>query len=347
LIVPPLLSSLIYFLVPRFYVYLNNDPLVMEQGIPYLQVRVLAMVCVGINFSFRGYWNAVDKSIMYMGTLIVMHLSNIVLNYILIFGKFGAPALGVTGAGIASALSTLVGVICYFYLGFRHARPNGFLKARPSKEEFSTLVRLSLPSGIQQLFFASGFTALYWIIGKVGTVELAAANVLINITLIAILPGIGLGLATATLVGQALGRQSPEEAASWGWDGVKVGLAGLALLGLPMWLYPGLMLGGFQLEPETMNVARLPLRLVGFTIALEATSLVLSNALLGAGDAKRVMMVSVVAQWLVFLPLAYVVGPYFGWGLLAIWILQTIYRGLQGLVFCYIWQRRAWTAIKV
>jgi len=249
LIVAPLLSSLIYFLVPRFYVYLNNDPLVMEQGIPYLQVRVLAMVCVGINFSFRGYWNAVDKSIMYMGTLIVMHLSNIVLNYILIFGKFGAPALGVTGAGIASALSTLVGVICYFYLGFRHARPIGFLKARPSKEEFSTLVRLSLPSGIQQLFFASGFTALYWIIGKVGTVELAAANVLINITLIAILPGIGLGLATATLVGQALGRQSPEEAASWGWDGVKVGLVGLALLGLPMWLFPDLILGCFQLEP--------------------------------------------------------------------------------------------------
>lgn len=347
LIVAPLLSGLLYQAAPVFFPWLNSDPEVIRQGVPYLQMRLLAMVFVGVNFAFRGYWNAVDMSRLYMSTLIVMHASNIFLNYVLIFGNFGAPALGVKGAGLASALSTVIGAGMYMLLGLRHARAGGFLKRLPGAAVLRSLVRLSLPSGVQQLAFAAGFVATYWIVGLVGTRELAAASVLINVTLVAILPGLGMGLAAATLVGQALGRGDSVDAETWGWDVVKVASVGLTILGMPMWLLPDLILGVFIHDPLTVDVGRWPMRLVGLTMLVEAMGLVLMHSLLGAGDVRRVMVVAITTQWLVFLPLAYLAGPVLGFGLMGIWVMQGVYRTAQAVFFYRFWKGRQWASILV
>ena len=347
LLIAPLLSALLFTLVPAAYPYMNQDPAVIADGVPYLRIRVLAITFVGMNFAFRGYWNAIDLSRYYMSTLVLMHLTNIVLNYILIFGKFGAPALGVTGAGLASAISMVLGTAIYFYLGNKHARRHGFLHGMPNRHSVMNLVRVSLPSGFQQLFFAAGFVVTYLIIGLVGTRELAAANVLINLTLVAILPGLGFGLAAATLVGQAVGRGDIDDASRWAWDVVKVGVLGLAVLGIPMWLMPDLILKGFLHDPETLAVARLPMRVVGVTMALEGLGLVIMHALLGAGDAKRVMIVAITSQWLVFLPLVYLVGPVLGFGLTGIWLIQGAYRAGQAAILVSFWRQRKWAGIKL
>ena len=347
LLVAPPLSLLLFVLAPYFFPFLNGDSEVIAQGVPYLQIRLLSMVFIGINFAFRGYWNAVDLSRLYMTTLVVMHAANILLNYVFIFGKFGVPALGVAGAGLASLIATALGTAIYFYLGLKHARSSGFLTARPDPGVMMTLARLSIPTGLQQFFFAAGFLVTYWIIGRIGTAELAAANVLVNITLVAILPGLGLGLAAATLVGQALGRHDVEEATRWGWEVSRVAMLGLTVLGVPMWLFPDLLLSGFIHDPETLDLARMPMQLVGATMIFEALGLVLMQALLGAGDATRVMVVAITMQWVVFLPLAYIAGPVFGLGLLGIWVLQGLYRLFQSLIFVGFWHRRRWAAVKV
>ncbi|MBT8143872.1 MAG: MATE family efflux transporter, partial [Gammaproteobacteria bacterium] len=290
---------------------------------------------------------AIDRSWFYMSTLLVMHVSNILLNYMFIFGKLGAPELGATGAGLGTTVSTCIGSFMYLYLGWRHARNQGFLQGLPPRQDFYNLLRLSLPSGVQQLFFASGFVATYWIIGLVGTRELAAANVLINVTLVAILPGLGLGLAAATLVGQALGRGQSDDAEQWGWDVMRTGLVLLTVLGIPMWLTPDLILGVFIQDPATIEVGRLPMRLVGLTMAIEAVGLVLMHALLGAGDARRVMVVAITTQWLLFLPAAYVIGPVLGLGLIGIWIAQGLYRALQAVLFWRYWRGRKWANISL
>ena len=346
-VVSPFVSVAVYQLTPYFYPYINSDAAVIAQGAPYIQVRILAVIFVGMNFAFRGYWSAVDLTRLYMKTLIIMHSLNVVLNYVLIFGKLGAPALGVYGAGIATTIATGVGTVIYLTLALRRARDHGFLKGLPPSAELKTLIRLSAPTGIQQTFFASGFVLLYWIIGKVGTPELAAANVLINITLVAILPCLGFGIAAATLVGQALGRNDPDDAAQWGWDVVKVALFVIVALGIPMWLAPDLLLSGFIHDAATLDIARVPMRLVGLLIAIDSVGLVLMHALLGAGDAKRVMLVSITTQWVLFLPFAYLAGPVLGLGLLALWILQGAYRIVQAGVFVKFWQQRGWVGIRV
>ena len=347
LVAAPVLSVILIQLAEPLYPFLNKDASVIEQGVPYLEWRLAATVFVGMNFAFRGYWNALDLSRMYMKTLIIMHACNIFLNYVLIFGNFGSPALGVTGAGMASAISMAIGTAIYFYLGLAHARKDGFLRGLATRQETRSLIRISGPSSLQQLFFAAGFVAIFWIIGKVGTTELAAANVLITVTLFAILPGLGLGLACTTLVSQALGRGDREDAYRWAWDVAKVTVVVMTVLGLPMWLIPDLVSSIFIHDAATRDVARWPMRLVGLTMPIEALGFAFMHGLLGAGDAKGVMYVSVGIQWLLLIPLAYLIGPILGFGLLAIWLLQGGTRSMQSAIFLLKWKRRQWQAIVI
>ncbi len=337
-------------LTPYFFPYLIADPEVVAAGVPYLQARLAAAFAVGINFSFRGFWNGIRQSAIYMRTLVFMHALNIIFNYVLIFGHFGAPALGVQGAGLASALSVICGSVFYTFMGFTRVRHMGFLQAWPDAHGFRRLVQLSIPSSIQQFFFSGGLTAMFWIFGKVGTFEAAAASIMINIMLVAYLPGIGLGLAAATLVGQALGRGEVDDAKRWGWDVVKIGMLILGVLGLPMLLFPDLIVGFFIQSadaPIVVDLARTPLRLSGLLMCMESVGLVLMNALLGAGDSRSVMLASVGIQWGLFLPAAFVLGPVLGFGLLALWSANLSYRMLLAGVFFILWRRGAWADIRV
>jgi putative MATE family efflux protein len=347
LVVAPVFSLVLIQLAEPVYPFLNSDPAVIEKGVPYIEWRLGAIVFVGMNFAFRGYWNALDLSRLYMTTLIIMHACNIVLNYALIFGHFGAPALGVTGAGMASAISMGIGTTVYFYLGFRHVRKDGFLRRVATRTEIAALIRVSIPSGLQQLFFAAGLVAMFWIIGRIGTPELAAANVLITVLLFAILPGLALGIACATLVGQALGKREPDDAYQWTFDVAKLTIVLLTILGLPLWLAPDLVSSIFIHEPATRELARWPMRIMGLTMPIEAIGFAFMHGMLGAGDARRVMFVSIGTQWLLFLPLAFVLGPVLGYGLISVWVWQGVTRALQSWLFFTMWRGRKWQHIEV
>ena len=242
----------------------------MAEAIPYLQARLAAVFALGMNFSFRGYWNGVNRSHVYLRTLIVMHTINIVLNYLLIYGNFGFPELGVFGAGLASAIATVLGTVYYAAQANNYARENGFLARLPRGETMVTMLRLSLPASIQLFFFSVGFSLFLWIVGLVGTRELAAASVLLNVTLVMILPGNGLGLTAASLVGQALGRGDPADARQWGWDVVKIAVGVMGSIGLLLALFPEFVLSGFIHERATLELAVAPLRLTGLTIVGDA-----------------------------------------------------------------------------
>ncbi len=340
-------SMLLFGLAGRLYPMLVEDPEVVALGIPYFQARLIGMTAIGMNFAFRGFWNGISQSRRYLQTLLVMHVCNVILNWLLIFGHLGLPAMGVTGAGIGTTISTYLGTVIYFILALRHARGSGFLRSFVDRGTVTSMLRLSIPAGLQSFFFAAGMTAFFWIIGRIGTPELAASNVLVQLLLVAILPGVGFGFAAASLVGQALGRGDRDDAVRWGWDVSRLAMTlvgGGALVGL---LFPDLLLGLFLHDDHTIGLARLPLRLLGATMTVETLGGVLLNALLGAGANRLVMTVSVGMQWVLFLPAAFVLGPVLGLGLSAVWTGQVAYRSVQALVFAAIWKSRIWMDVKV
>mgnify|MGYP000256489621 CR=1 FL=1 len=341
------LALLGMLLAPWLFAVLNPDPAVAAEGVPYLQWRLAAVMAVGMNFAFRGYWSAIKQTRVYMLTLVGMHLLNVVFSYCLIHGLFGLPRMGTAGAGLGTSLALYCGTGYYLFHAWRHARPHGFLAARPPRIGFVSLLRLGVPSAIQQLLFAGGFTALFWMIGLVGTTELAVANILITITLTLVLPSVGFGIAAATLSGQALGRGDPDDAHRAGWDTFRIAVWPFILVGLPMVLVPARLLGVFLDDPAAIAIGVLPLQLIGATMALDGLGIILMQALLGVGASRLVMAVSTVFQWGLFLPLVWLLGPVCGLGLTAIWIAMGAYRLLQAGVFIWVWQRRRWTAIQL
>ncbi|MEM1008037.1 MAG: MATE family efflux transporter, partial [Myxococcota bacterium] len=188
-------SLMLWFTIPLFFPLLIKDPKVVEMGVPYLQARACAILAVGMNFAFRGFWNGINQSTVYLRTIVVIHITNVFFNWVLIFGHLGSPALGATGAGIASAIATYVGTLYYFIQGLQRARNMGFLKGLPDRKTLVSTLRLGIPTATQQFFFAGGMTLLFWIIGQIGTPELAASNVLVTLFLVGILPAMGFGLA--------------------------------------------------------------------------------------------------------------------------------------------------------
>jgi len=327
--------------------FINDDKEVVKHGVAYLDARLLGIMAVGMNFSFRGYLSAIKMTHFYFKTLLIMHSLNILLNYLLIFGNWGFPELGTQGAGLGTTLSMFGGTLLYFFLTVRYTSQYGFGLHLPHKETLIQVIRISLPSSAQQLFFALGFTVLFWIVGQIGTAELAAANVLTTLTLVAILPSIGFGMSSATLVGQALGRKDVDDAYQWAWDTSKIAVLGISLISIPMFFIPELLLSIFLHEPEVIALAKVPLQLVGIAIIIDAVNLVLMSSLQGAGATKATMVVGIVCQWLIFLPLAWIIGPYMGMGLTALWLTQGGYRLFQTFWFASLWQKRAWAEIKL
>jgi putative MATE family efflux protein len=339
--------ALLILATPHAYGYLTDDPAVRELGIPYLQVRMLSMMAVGMNFSFRGYWSAVHLTGVYLRTLLIMHAINIFLHWVLIFGHLGAPALGVFGAGLSTTISLYIGTLLYFWFALRHARDNGFLHRLPSRRTLWQQFRLSLPSSLQQLFFAAGLVTLIWIVSRIGTGEVAAINVLMTFHITAILPAFGIALAATTLVGNALGRGDADDAAAWGWNCAALTFIYGVTMSLLLVPLAEPILGVFLTNPETRELAHLPMVLWALMIGFDTAGMVLMNALIGAGDTRRSMWISLTWQWAFFLPLAFLAGPVLGFGLLGVWVVNGLYRVSQAVNCALTWRGRKWAAIRI
>jgi len=341
------ITALCLWQAPRLLALINQDPAVNAVAVAYFRWRVLSLVAVAMIFCFRGYWNGIQQTGIYLRIILAMHAINVAASLTLIFGYFGLPAMGPAGAGAGTTLSLFAGLAIWALLSARHARTSGFLAGLPRRLTFATTLRLATPHSFQQLWFAAGYAVLFWILGQIDTRSVAVGHVLVNLSLLLILPGVGLGMAAMSLVGQALGRAAHQDAHRWGWEVVHLAWLCLAALALPMALFPEVVLGLFLHDPALVELGRLPLQLTALMIVLDAAALVLAQALLGAGANRTVMTTTVGLQWLVFLPLAWWVGVGLEQGLLGIWWVQLGYRCLNSAWFAAIWQRRRWQALQI
>ena len=191
----------------------------------------------------------------------------------------------------------------------------------PQRHTLLQVLRLTVPNSTQQTLFALGVSVLFWIIGQVGTQEQAIGHILISLALLLILPAVGLGIASTSLVGHALGRNDTADAYRWGWEVVRVAMLMMALLG-PAAVFPQHILGIFTPDQHLIELGSWPLRITGLNIVFEVTAMVLTQALLGAGASHQVMRISLSMQWGCCCRWPIWPVPVAGFGLLGIWLLQ-------------------------
>ncbi|UYV20647.1 MATE family efflux transporter [Halomonas qaidamensis] len=310
-------------------------------AVEYFRWRVVSLTAIALTLCFRGYWNGRQHTHLYLRIIVIVHVFNVIASAGLIYGIGGLPALGISGAGIGTTLSLLLGLLIWAGVTY-HA--GALTQQKQTLHSLKTTLLLAFPHSMQQVWFAAGYVVLFWLLGRMGTESVAVGHVLVNLSLLLILPGVGVGIAAMSLVGEALGRDDLQAAHRWGIDALSVAGVMLTVLALPMLLFPAAVLTIFFEDPSLIQLGTLPLQITGLMIVLDAAALVLAQALMGAGAQRTVMLLTLSIQWLVFLPMAWWVGIELGYGLLGVWLVQLFYRSLNSGSFLWVWQRRRWLA---
>ena len=332
------LCFLLIWQTPNLMALVTESPAIAEEGSLYLQARLTGMIALGANFAFRSYWSAIEKAHFYLFTLIIMHSCNILINWVLIFGHWGMPAMGVEGAGYGTALSMWIGLLIHISLAFRHAIPFGFLKGLPDKKAWKELLTMSLPSGIERMFFALGMTIFMTLIGWIGDAELAASNIILNLFLVAILPAMGFGIASATFVAKAIGAQKYEELSMWKTAVSQWALGTLMCIGLCFYLFNNEIISLFTEELLPGQLASSTLYLMILFLPCEAFHMVTYQSLMGLADNRFVMFLTLSLQWLVVLPLIYLIAVSWSWGLVWAWGIHFAGRVMQLICYTLRWR---------
>lgn len=315
-----------------------DDPEVRILAKDYFDIRMIVTVFAVGNFAFRGFWNAIDASKTYMTSLIITHLLNIVLNYILIFGNWGFPALGVKGSSLATSIAVVIGFFIYLIALAHKAEEIKYNFKLPNLDEIKDTTKISFTSGFETFLTMINVVAQYWLVGKIGTPELAALNILLNIMMVAFLPAIAFGISLATLSGQALGRNDRQDSYEWGFDILRLAFWSFILVSIPMTLFAKNIIAIFTNDIEVTEHSILILQIMGITLPLEMLGFILLDAFKGLGKAKLALQVSFIMQWIYFFPLALLFVFVFKWGLLSVWLVQASYHMLQSLWLFLLWK---------
>ena len=278
------------------------------------------------------------------------NLLNIILDYGLIFGKFGLPEMGIEGAAIATAVSLALGslVMCamlftdYSVVHMRWRHLKGW-----SWKMFRTLVKIAAPSMGEQALLQLGFIAYLRVVSELGKEALAAHFIGVRIEAFSFLPGLGFGMAAATLVGQGLGARKPVFAAKSMKRCALYGCLLMGLVGVLMFIFRYQLPVVFNPEQDVLNLTASCLLIGAVSQVPLALCLILSGGLRGAGDTLSTMVVAFAGVIAVRVPLGYLLALKWGMGLQGIWWASAADWTIRSIVVMILISRGRWRRIKV
>ena len=272
------------------------------------------------------------------------NIVNAGLAYALIYGHLGLPALGVRGAGYATATTEWIEMAFMLALFLRDERraPTGAGDRLAFGAAARGVIEIGLPTGLHFVVEGIAFTAFTAVLGSLGTAEIAAHQIALNVIRVSFLPGIAVADATTVMVGRALGRRRLHEADAVTRSAIKLAVCFMALCGLGFAL-GGRFLGGFfTADPAVIATARNLLLVAAVFQVLDAINIVLRGALRGAKDVRVVALIGIVATWTCLPASAWFLGRMAGLGALGGWLGFVGETIIAASLFWRRWNRGSW-----
>jgi MATE family multidrug resistance protein len=253
---------------------------------------------------------------------------NVSLNYVLMFGKLGLPALGLVGTGTASAITFWANFIALLLLCLYDVRLRGLMDLlhirRPDFGYLRVLARLGAPIGVSQGVEAGLFIVTLLLMGLISTTALAAHQIAIQFAALTFMVPLGVGLATAVRVGQAAGRNDAIGARRAGFAGILIAAAFMSTTAVFIWLFPQTIVGIFLNvgRAENAEVVRLAVALLGIAAVfqiVDGVQVSAMGALRGLKDTFVPMLISILSYWVAGLGLGYLLAFGLGLGPVGLW----------------------------
>jgi len=303
-------APLWYFGSSELYVLFGVSPEVRDLGQSYVQVLTLMMPFIFVKLVFITALSATGDTKTPMFVKLLSIVLNIGLNYLLIFGYFGFPALGVQGAGIATVIVNMLELMVYIFLYSRKKMPFQPMM-RFSKNLLKRALKVGLPASYERSLTMGSFMLFTAIIADYGTEVMAGYQIGLRIEGLAFMPGIGFTIAAMALMGQGLGAKRPEQSREDVLLVLKYAIGLMFFLSFFMIFTPEFIVAFFTNDAQTIQEASLYLKIVGLSQIPLAFNFVLSGALRGAGDSKRTLRINLTSLWFVRIIPAFVLSWYF------------------------------------
>lgn len=335
----------------------GHAPAVLEEERAYFTILMLGGVTAPLGAALGGFFSGRGDTFTTMVTNVIGNLLNIALDYAMIFGHWGFPAMGIAGAAWATVISGFASPALLALLYFSRRFNEGFrtrAEFRWDSPLMRRMIRFGLPAALHLVLDVGAFTLFVLLTGRLGDIALAASNIALSINSIAFMPLIGISIAASILVGQYQGRRESAIAEKAGWTSLKIGWIYMGAIALTFVFFPGAYFrlftsrGGAELPlAELLPVGRWLLLMMAAWGMLDAVNLVISGALKGAGDTRFVMIYSVVMAWGFWMLGEFVIIFVLDGGIVPAWAWMTVFVFVVAIGFLWRFRSGRWKTIEL
>jgi len=323
----------------------------------YFQILLQFAVFNVLHDTLGCFYSGRGRTVPIMTISLIGAAINIPLNYILINGCLGLPEMGIAGAAWATVASHAVILLLYIGIIFRPRNNNrfGLWNARAFNADiFKRLLKYGIPAGLSFFIDIFAFTFFLFIIGRIGTFELAASNIAFAINSLGFLPMIGFGIGTATLVGQAIGRGRPDEAVAATRSALGIcSIYMLVMVGVYLGL-PEILFGLFRPQDIGLDdfntiiaMGRPVMTFIAVYSLFDLFAIIYSSAIKGAGDTRFITRAVLLCSTFLLVIPVYLSVHVFGAGLYTAWFFATIYVIVLGGTFFLRFRQGRWKTMRV
>jgi MATE family multidrug resistance protein len=303
--------------------FLKQDEGVLPLALPYLMIIGSTIVPLMLFQTFKQFAEGLSDTKEAMKVIIVSNLINVVLNYLLIYGKFGFPEMGLNGAGWATLIAR---VLMVFWMGWyvlksKKFRANGIRLAGFTfrKKIARKLFQLGVPMGLQYIFEVSAFALAAIFAGMISATALAAHQVAINIASVSYMAVTGLGAAATVRIGNQAGMGDSLNLRRAGTTIFKMGAYFMLVAGILIFIFRNELAGFYSDDPAVLALAsKMLIVAVVFQLSDGIQSVAL-GALRGLTDVKVPTWITFGVYWLLVLPAAYLLSLHTSLGAMGIW----------------------------
>lgn len=317
------LTALIFSIEP-FMHFMGQPEEVVTLAIPYLSIVAVSIIPTMIFQTYRQFAEGMQSTRVAMVIVIGSNLINILLNYLLIFGKFGFPGLGLNGAGWATLISrTIMGLSMMMYVFYGQkfqAYQAGFAVGNYSRKLINKMLHIGIPAGSQFIFEAGAFGFSAIMMGWLGTTALAAHQIAINLATISYMTTSGLGAAATIRVGNFLGQHDQQNMRASAFMMIAMAIAIMMAWAL-LFIFGRYLLPSLYIDDASVIQLTSSLMIIAAFFQLsDGIQVVTAGALRGLQDVKIPSLLIFVAYWVIALPLGYVLAFPLGMQANGIWI---------------------------
>ena len=318
-----ILMLLTYF-ASDFFSILNQPPQVVKLAAPYTKILSISMIPVLIFQTNKQFIEGLSVMRPGMVISITANIINGLVGWILIYGKFGMPALGLNGAGIATFSSRLfmaLTISLYIFYSPRFKDLN--LSLRIKRINYSIIrkiLALGVPSATQYFFEVGAFTFAAIMVGWLGTDQLAAHQIALNLASISFMCTLGISTAGSIRVGYGVGKGNITETRRAGFTAIMLGEGLMTLFGIIFILFRNNLPAFYIKDPVVISIASSLLIIAALFQIFDGTQAVGIGILRGLTDVKGPTLITFIAYWIIGLPVGYVLGFHYYLGVQGIWI---------------------------